>query len=86
MGATYDTIKYMPKSLDELKKLKKLEPLVVHKLRTPLTTIRMYSEALLTDEHITDPTVKDYLKEIHDASLRMGDVLTILDPTTDQNK
>jgi len=76
----------MSDSFDELKKLDKLHPLVVHKLRTPLTTIRMYSEALLSDEHVTDPGVKDYIQEIHDASLRMGDILTWLDPTVSSSK
>lgn len=71
----------MSTPLSELKKLDKLHPLVVHKLRTPLTTIRMYSESLLTDDHTLTAEQKDYIQEIHNASIRMGDVLSILDPT-----
>lgn len=64
---------------EQLSHLPKLDPLVVHKLRSPLTSIRMYSEALLDDPALTAEQ-KDYLQEIHDASKRMGDVITLLDP------
>lgn len=75
----------MDDSLDKLKKLDKLDPLIIHKLRSPLTSVRMYSEALLSSKEALTAEQKDYLTEIHNASLRMGEILTILDPQADNS-
>lgn len=49
-----------------------------HELRTPLTTIRLRTEALRYDETMDDAIRQQYVEEIDDEIVRLGDLVTDL--------
>jgi len=49
-----------------------------HQLRTPLTTIRWYSEMLLDDGEELNPSQRDFLNEIHGGSERLYQTIDLL--------
>jgi len=56
----------------EIKTEKELLSTISHKLKSPLTTINLYSEAMLTGSvgKVSDEQ-REYLEEIHQASKKM---------------
>jgi len=46
-----------------------------HELRTPLTTVRLRTEALRHDPSLDEPTAKQYIAEIDDEMLRLGNLV-----------